>query len=360
MKPFFFLLLFPILSCFALGEDPFPSQINEISPPEMEEFPAPWFTGPLLTPAGHVVPVGYINVEPYTFVNIINGRYDENWDSFSIPHFYNVNFQFPIFLGVTHWMDVLFVPQASWNGTQGVSSLQFNDFIAEIDIQILEDTKNNTLPGLKLYVQETFPTGHYQRRSPEKLGTDVGGSGTFKTTVGFVITRLFHIYDLHYLSLRFNGFYSIPTHVDVRGINAYGGAFDTKGTVKPGQTTGGLFGMEYSFSQNWAFACDLFGIYSQKTKFSGNPGTSDGVPATVGGPASFQFSLAPAIEYNFSSSFGVIGGAWFSFAGKNASRFISAVFAINYFGPLRTVEHRYRSSGGGPSPSSSGGSPGGF
>lgn len=360
-KAFFSLICFSfaIISGFALGEDPFPSQIEETPPPELLEFPPPWFTGPLLTPAGHVVPAGYINVEPYTFVNIINGKYDDDWDSFSEPNCYNVNFQFPLFVGLTHWMNLLVVPQASWNGTQGISSLVFNDFIAELDMQLIEDTKNNTLPGLKLYVQEIFPSGHYEKRDPEKLGTDIGGKGTYKTTAGFVLTRLFHIYDLHYLSLRFNGLYSIPSNVSVRGVNAYGGAPDTRGTVKPGQSIGGLFGMEYSFSQNWAFACDVFSVYTKKTKFSGNPGIDpDGSPAVVGGPSSFQFSLAPAFEYNFSSSTGIIAGAWFSLAGRNTSRFISAVFAINYFGPFREVEHRFRSSGGGPSPSGAGG--GGF
>jgi hypothetical protein len=46
-------------------------------------------------------------------------------------------------------------------------------------------------------------------------------------------------------------------------------------------------------------------------------------------PTSWRFGLAPAIEYNFSSRVGVIVGArWFA-AGRNAEASITPVAAIN-------------------------------
>jgi hypothetical protein len=44
---------------------------------------------------------------------------------------------------------------------------------------------------------------------------------------------------------------------------------------------------------------------------------------------SAYFSLAPAIEYNWSDYVGIITGAWFTIAGRNALTFISSVTALN-------------------------------
>lgn len=307
--------------------------IAQIGPPPAGEA-APWFTGPLLAPSGHTVPAGYFNFEPYVFVTTVTGKYDKDWHAFSKPNFYSVNFQGPLFIGLTDWMDILVVPQASWNGTQGVSSLVVNDFIAQLDFQLIKDTQENNLPGLKVYVQEIFPLGKYQKADPDDLGTDIGGGGSYTTTVGFVVSRLFNVYDDHYLALRLNGFYTVSTPLHVTGVNIYGGAPDTKGKVKPGPAWGGIFAFEYSLTQNWALACDVFAVYSDANPFKGNPGTNaDGTPAIVGEPSSFQLSVAPAIEYNVSDSFGFIGGVWLTVAGRNSNRFISGVLAINYFGP---------------------------
>ncbi|NGX45005.1 MAG: hypothetical protein K940chlam2_00145 [Chlamydiae bacterium] len=304
----------------------------------------PLFTGPLLTPSGHVVPRGFVNFEPYAFVNVTTGKYDDDWNSSSVPNFVNVNWQGPIFIGLTPMSDILLVPQASWNSTMGVSNLVFNDFIVEYDLALVQDTRTNKIPGVKIYIQETFPTGQYERLDPQKLGTDAGGRGTFATNVGFVITRVFHMYDDHFLALRLNPFYTFRTKVDVKGVNAYGGAKDTDARVDPGDSYGAFFGAEYNLSRHWALALDVAGSYEYKTTFKGNPGTL----SSLASPEAIQFSLAPAIEYNFNASVGIIAGAWFTVAGKNSSRFASGAIAINYFGPIPTgTKYQYIQTGGG-------------
>lgn len=321
--------------------------------PASDKYPDPWFTGPLLTPSGHIVPIGFINVEPYAYAFVGTGDYDSDWHGVSAPHFYTALFQLPMQIGITEWADVIILPQASWNGTQGVSSTVFNDFILGLEIQLIKDTAENGLPGLKMYVDEIFPTGPYQNGDPEDLGTDFGGGGSYQTTVGLVLTRLFHIYHTQYLAVRFDVGYNIPSSVSVKGLNTYGGALDTDGKVKPGQSFVALLGLEYSLSQNFALACDISANYQKRTRFSGTPGTNDdGSLTIVGGPESFQFSLAPAIEYMYSQSLGIIGGVWFTVAGKNSDRFIAGVIAINYYGPFFKQEeekppHQYRSKGGG-------------
>lgn len=323
-------------------------------PPDPGECPAPWFTGPLLTPSSHVVPKGYYNIEPYGFYTVNTGFYNNDWKEISSPNFTDVSFLSLFYVGLTEWMEFLVVPKFAWQYTQEKANWVFNDLTAHVGFQLLHDTKTNSLPGIKFYIRENFPTGKYQKSNPSKLTTDIGGDGSYETTIGFVIGRMFELWDCHYLSLRFNAFGTFPTKVSVKGINAFGGAPNTDARIKIGNHYASLFGLEYSFNQNWVFAFDLEGSYQRPITYRGFPGTlADKSPAPLGKGEAFQFSAAPAIEYNFSSGLGLIGGVWWSFAGKNDPRFISGVIALNYYAPIKGSAHKYRTSGG------SGGSSGG-
>ncbi|HSX12686.1 MAG TPA: hypothetical protein VLF61_04265 [Rhabdochlamydiaceae bacterium] len=295
----------------------------------------PWLTGPLLTPTSQTVAAGYMNIEPYVYFNVFTGAYGNDWNKVSAPNFYNVNFSLPAYFGLTEWMDIQILPQANYNKTQGTSSLVFGDFLFTADFQLLRETPENSLPGLKFYVLETFPTGSYQKLKPERLRTDAGGKGSFQTEVGLVIGRLIHISGVYYANLRLNPFYNYLAPVHIKGFNFYGGSRDTSGRIYPGSQIGYFFGAEFTLSKNWAFAFDSVGFYTTKTHFSGRPGTNPktGAPNVLSLPPQWQFSFAPAIEYNFSQSVGIIAGSWFTVAGRNSPRFISGVLAINYYGP---------------------------
>jgi hypothetical protein len=102
--------------------------------------------------------------------------------------------------------------------------------------------------------------------------------------------------------------------------------------VYPGKQFSFDFGLELTLSRNWAFALDLVGNWTFSSKFSGNPGRDlDGHISKNVLPPSTIFSIAPAIEYNWSESLGVIGGWWGSFAGKNTTQYSSFVFSLNYY-----------------------------
>jgi hypothetical protein len=147
------------------------------------------------------------------------------------------------------------------------------------------------------------------------------------------LSELFHFSGMHYLSARlyFSYFFLAPVHV--KGFNVYGGGFETKGKVRPGNVFNTILGLEFSLTQRWALALDITHSYQNKTRFSGNQGILKiGEGAIVGGPSKNQISLAPAIEYNFSENVGVIAGAWFTIAGRNSTEFVSGVIAVNVYG----------------------------
>lgn len=319
-----------MMKCFILSLLLFATLLGNESPHD-DPCDGPWFTGPLLAPAGGVVPEGYINVEPYTFYNVNTALYNNDWKVVNAPDFTSVEYQFLLYVGLTPWMDIFLIPAAEWRSTQGVSSMTIADFMVELDFQAYQHPTNIAIPTLKLSISETFPIGKFQRGNPQKLLTDLGGEGTFETILGATSSSTIEYAYCRYLNLRINTYFSYLTNVNVRGLNAYGGAPNTKGTIRPGLEWGWIFAMQLSLTRNWAFAMDIEGAYAAKTKFRGFPGNVLGQPPPILSiPRSVSYSIAPAIQYNFNEKLGIIGGVWFSLAGKNTPRFISGIVAVNY------------------------------
>lgn len=292
----------------------------------------PWLTGPLLTSSGHVIPNGHYNVEPYLFFATNFGIYNQHWKTSSLPHnVYTALSQTPIQIGLPGSFDLTLVPQFSWNHVHGAASWTLNDMPFGFDYQLLNETIGEWWPAIKLAVRGNFPFGKYQKLDPNKKRMDVGGSGSWIPSIGIVMSRLFWFGGRQFLAARWQAQYAFPTPVHVKNYNTYGGGHHTRGKVFPGQALVLLMGMEYTWTRHWALACDFQYLHLNKTRFTGRPGKTNGVANVVGGPSSEQFSIAPAIEYNWSNNIGLIAGVWFSVGGRNTAEFADAVIALNIY-----------------------------
>lgn len=306
-----------------------------ITPQQHSEHRNPWYTGPLLAPSSVVVPVGHFNFEPYVYVTATTGIYNHKGDVVRAAHtFWSSSFQPVLQVGLTEWMDFQILPGVAYNYINHQAKWVFQDLLLTIDFQLLKPRHiDDFLPYLKLFLAETFPTGKYRNLNPKKLGADVGGGGSFKTAFGLVIGELFHLGGEHFLISRLSLQYELPAPVHLTGLNAYGGGIGTNARFFPSQNFEADLGLEFTLTQNWVLACDFVGTWAIKPHFSGNPGmTALGLPAPLGFKNfSTQYALAPALEYNWAENIGIIGGCWFTVAGRNAARFWSAVIAFNYY-----------------------------
>lgn len=307
--------------------------IHPTPPPQPKvKQPEPWFTGPLLTPSGNVIPKGHWNLEPYEFVNANFGVYDHRWHTHSVKHnFYNVNTELPFQYGFAKRWDVAFTPQFSWNHIDGASHWVLNDLPFQFDYQLVTRKMGKWWPSIKLSAGLNFPLGRYQKLNPKSKFTDLGGSGSWSPFLALSHSHLFWWGGHIYFAPRLSFSYSFPTPVHVKGLNAYGGGHHTNGRAYPGQKFIGLFGFEISLSQRWVLANDFMYLHLNHTRFKGHKGKTAGVPNHVGYPSLDQWSMAPAIEYNFTPYVGIIGGVWFSLAARNSPEFANAVVAVNIY-----------------------------
>lgn len=309
---------------------------------ESEQKIKPWFTGPILATSGNIVPAGHIGAQPYFLAIARTAFYDNDWHLQPIDTLWSLQFRTPFWFGLSSFADFKISPVWMWNHRNHQSQWTLGDWSAEIDIQIHQDTlpHKSWLPSIKIGIRETFPTGKYQKLNPNKLGTDGGGRGAYATSFSLNASKIFHFSGFHFLGLRLNFVYSLPTHVHVKGFNNYGGGMGTNGTVSPEKIFLALFAFEYSFNRNWAICCDFEGVFASKVTFSGIPGmvpsqdaafSPSGVPASNEIKAAIQYSAAPGIEYNWSENLGLLAGVWLTFAGKNSSRFTTGVLSLNYY-----------------------------
>lgn len=291
----------------------------------------PWLTGTLLSPFGYVIDKGHLNYEPYLYGNTTYGLFDQHWRGHSQTHTNNVSTQLFFWYGFAQSWDIDIAPLFSWNHTSGASHWVVNDVPIELEYQILYERINRWRPAIKLTLLATVPLGKYQKLNPRDKGTDIGGLGNWQPGVQLAFQRLISFTGVHYLVIHYAIEYSIPNPVHVKGYNVYGGGRDTHGKVFPGASLLTILGLEYSLTEHWALALDIQYLHKNRTRFSGHKGFTHQIQNQVGTPSSEQFSLAPAIEYNWSSTLGLIAGVWFSLAGRNTSEFVNAIIAINVY-----------------------------
>jgi hypothetical protein len=298
------------------------------------EWASPCFTGSLLASAATIVPVGHWNMGPFVTYSHTAARYDHEWKAHRNIPLEQVTFE-PFFLiGLSEWADLQLNPAWSWNYREGPARWVLNDFTAKIDIQLYLDQipHKSWIPSIKFGFQETFPNGKYNNLNRENDYTDQGGSGSWVSTFELAFGKILHIYSDQWVQLRFNIDYGLFTSVHVKGLNSYGGAIGTNGILRPGQKLSFDFSIEYSLTRHIALACDFSGEFQSKSRFTRLSGENmDTTPVVNPLCSSIQYSLAPAIEYNFSHSLGIIVGTWFTLAGKNSSKFSNALIALNYY-----------------------------
>lgn len=293
----------------------------------IDKVEAPWFTGPIFAPTSVTIPPGHYNLEPYIFVVANTASYNNDWKSIHRKTFWSSYFQPLVQFGITEWMDSQFYPTLYYNYTKGAGKWVFGDLPIQIGIQLYKNSGGPTdwITTLKLNLKETFPTGKYQKLDPKKLGTDEGGQGSWQTAAQIVWGNLMYLGKGHFLSTRVSFQYNLPAPVHVKNLNAYGGGPGTDGTAYPGQSYFVDIAGELSLTQNWVFAIDILGNWTTKSRFKGKTLVKNTLPASV------QYSLAPAIEYNWNANLGIIFGPWFTVAGRNTFKFTSGIFALNYY-----------------------------
>jgi hypothetical protein len=307
---------------------------SDIVPVEESQIPIPWFTGPLLAPSAQVITVGHYDIQPYLYAYATTGKYNNDWDTRDLSTQWTLEEQTLFQVGLTEWMDFQFIPSGYWAYRSGQTNWGLTDWAFQLDFQLHTDElpHKSWLPSIRFTLRETIPVGKYRNLRASKQGTDIGGLGSWATAAQISFQKIYYLGGIRFVNFRWAFSFTVPAPVHVKGLNAYGGGAGTNGTVYPPLNYQLNFAFEYSLTRHWALAFDFFSFWNSGSRFKGNPGVLEsGQTATNTLYAACQYSLAPALEYNWNEDLGVIFGSWFTIAGKNTPQFSSAVFSLNYY-----------------------------
>lgn len=310
------------LCCFA-------TQKAQISHPQPEVPFELWLTGPFLSPTAVNMEPRHPAIEPAIAGFAIYGQYNDDWKMEKEPTIWAINPILDYQFGITDRIGIEVLVPYIFNYRDGKTFDHFQDTIVNLGFQLADDIKDTWVPDFRLLIQTLFPSGNFHRLDPDLFGLDQTGQGAIQTGFELAFQKLFYLPNGFFM-LHWSFGYLYPQETKIEGFNAFGGGFDTKGTLRPGETFIAFLSGEYAFTSHWVFAIDFQFFHQTKTsEFRGRLGIDRlGNEAKVGLDPVTQIAATPSIEYNFTSHTGMLFGTWFTIAGRNASAFASLFFAL--------------------------------
>lgn len=330
----------------------------------------PWFSGGLIFDSAEVAEVGSHNVEFDFQSSNMPSIYDYSGMVVPTPLASSDYLLLQYATGLTVNTDIGVAMLYTKNQTEGASRSGLGDTLIEFGYQVLEQGNSQFRPNFRIAVSEIFPTGRYAQLNTSLYGTDSLGEGSYQTSVTLAFDLLSQLKGTaHYFKTSISGTATIPSKAHLNGNNAYGGDVETEGYITPGNAFAFDLAVEYSLTQNWVAVYEMFVFAQAQSVFSGilgpNPssfnafitqaivanspsstpearhnsaiqarlsnhirptGVNIGSAQDIGFGNMNEFSLSPALEYNFSENMGVTLGLWFTVTGKNMPNFTESMF----------------------------------
>jgi hypothetical protein len=214
----------------------------------------------------------------------------------------------------------------------GSSGIGVGDITLQGTFRLSRFLDRGWLPAMSLVVGETLPAGRYDRLGNRP--SDGLGAGAYTTTVSLYAQYYLWMPNGRILRTRLNISQAWSNEVGIEDTSVYGTTQGFRGHANPGDSLTIDSAWEYSLTRHWVAAIDVVYVDSGSTRVQGyypqspNGGALLSNVDTESG-SSQALSLAPAVEYNWTSTVGVIVGAKWVAAGRNTSASIIPVAAIN-------------------------------
>jgi hypothetical protein len=286
-----------------------------------------WWTGPIVAAGAATLPQGHTLIEPYVYEVVTRGRYDSEGNYRSTDTVHGFGSLAYMLYGVTDSFTAGVIPTFGFNEVsngEDSSGIGVGDVTLQAQWRLSQFREGRHAPTSSLVLQQTLPTGKYDR-----LGTRPGGgigAGAYTTSLAVHFQYYFWMPNGRILRTRLNVAYAMSDSVDVTDTSVYGTSRGFRGHADPGDAFSIYSAWEYSVTRNWVLALDVFYQHDDSTRIRGE---QDGSPFAAESGSAWRLGLAPALEYNFTSRVGVIVGArWFA-AGKNTGASVTPVAAIN-------------------------------
>lgn len=282
-----------------------------------------WWTGPMLAPSAATLPRGHFLIEPYLY-------------DVTAPHSNGFGSLTYVLYGLADRVTVGLIPTAGFNVVNNgpsSSSVGLGDLTLQIQYRLTKFHEGSWIPTTSVAVQETLPTGKYDRLGDRP--SDGFGGGAYTTTLALYSQTYFWLPNGRLLRMRLNVSPAFSNNVNVEDVSIYGTGAGFRGHAKPGSSFLVDASWEYSLTRRWVLALDATYRHNGNTRVTGYNILD---PNSVQNPSSIRldsgsseaFGFAPAIEYSWRPNLGVLLGTRVIPAAHNTHATITPAVAINF------------------------------
>ncbi|TBR40785.1 transporter [Dyella terrae] len=279
-----------------------------------------WWTGPMLANSAATLPQGHFLLEPYLYD--VTSTHGDSYGSLTYMQY-----------GLTDRLTVGLVPTFGYNRVDNgpnSSGVGWGDSSVQAQYRLHQFQEGSWVPTMSVMLQETFPTGKYDRLGDRPA--DGFGSGAASTTLQLNTQTYFWMPNGRILRMRFNVGQTWSRSATLHDVSVYGTPEGFRGHAKPGDSLLVNAAWEYNMNRHWVLALDLTWRHTNGTPVDGvvmhGDGTVEDYHARAG--SSVTWGIAPAIEYNVSGNLGFLFGVRVLTGGFRTTTSITPAIALNY------------------------------
>src|ERR1700726_2515832 len=217
----------------------------------------PWWPGPVPAPSAEPGPQGHMLVEPYLYSVMTDGHFDMHGTRHASAREHDIGSLSYILYGLTDRVSVGLIPRFGFNepaATANSSSVGLGDLTLQAGYGLTRFQDGRLLPAIALVIDETLPTGRYQRLG---RASDGFGAGAYTTGLSIYSQDYLWMPNGRILRVRLDLTYAVSSSVGVHDASVYGTASGFRGRAYPGDSFTADAAGEYSVTRNWVLALDI-------------------------------------------------------------------------------------------------------
>ena len=298
-------------------DEPEANTNSDVDDPHRESLDDAWWTGPMLAASGATLPQGRLLLEPYIYD--VTSAHGEGFGSLTY-----------LLYGLARNFSVGMIPVVSFNtGHEQPSTAgpRLGDWTLQAQYQLTEYVSGRWLPTTSIVIQETLPTGKFDRLAGRvNEGT---GAGTYTTTLALFSQMYFWLPNGRLLRSRLDVSTGVSRQITVQDDSVYGTTDGFRGQVTPGNYFLVDAASEYSITRKWVLAMDLIYRQTADTRIFHQRDSSSAASVIERVRIYPLFGVAPAVEYNWHPNFGVLLGTRLIPRERGTGATVTPAIAVN-------------------------------
>ena len=296
---------------------------GEGSQPEPAKIEYPSTFGPIITDTAIPMEKGKFALQPTFGLSFTTNNFSPNWRRISAEgDFTSFGTSLKFTYGLWNNLEVYAVIPYIHNWANSVNERGPNgeraaDFggLGDINLtfkyRLVEETE--AAPTVSAIFSPTFPSGHFRRLNPGRLGTDAIGGGAYAFTSGLNVSKYLKPFILYG-----NLWYTMQTDYTTVGVDADDNPIHNRNHPRDYVTVN--LAAEYPLTKKWIALVELTSAW--------DAGRLVGPQANVAPTA--LLSMLPGIEYMATDKFSLALGVQINLAGKDTPAHITPVLSMTY------------------------------